>query len=306
MEKMGVSIDVGLDGVAVIRIRNPPVNALAPLIIAGLKEKYIEAMERVDVKAIVVTGEAGKFSSGFDINTLQNVQKIGDVSLLPDVSIELMVNNIEDAKKPSVAAIQGVALGGGLELAMACHARIATPEVQLGLPELTLGVIPGFGGTQRLPRLVGISKAIDMMLSSKSIIAKEGKELGLIDAIVSSEDLLRVSRLWAIQIAERRKPRISSLRRTDKLSSLSEVHEILTISREYARKAAPNMPQYLACLNVIGEGISLGGYAGVLKEEKLFKELVLSSTSKGLVRVFFARRATSRSIPSSESQWARL
>ncbi|XP_068653028.1 peroxisomal fatty acid beta-oxidation multifunctional protein-like [Aristolochia californica] len=294
MARAPVSIDVGSDGVAVIKISYAPVNALAPFVIAGLKEKYNEAMRRDDVKAIVVLGDGGKFSGGFDINVFQQVHKTGDLSLLPSVSVEFMVNTIEDATKPSVAAVQGFAVGGGLELAMACHARIATRETQLGLPELTLGVIPGFGGTQRLPRLVGISKAVEMMLLSKLIMSSEGKELGLIDAVVSSEELLRFSKCWALDIAERCKPWLSSLLRTDKLGSLPEARQILNAARDGARQTAPNMPQHQACLDAVEEGIAFGGYAGVLKEEKLFNELVLSPTSKGLVHVFLAQHATSK------------
>ncbi|KAI7989359.1 Peroxisomal fatty acid beta-oxidation multifunctional protein AIM1 [Camellia lanceoleosa] len=294
MAGVRVTMEVGIDGVAIITICNPPVNSLAIPIIAGLKEKFEEAMRRDDVKAIVLTGNAGKFSGGFDINVFQNVHKTGDISILPDVSIDLVVNTIEDAKKPAVAAIEGLALGGGLELTMGCHARIAAPKAQLGLPELTLGVLPGFGGTQRLPRLVGLSKAVEMMLLSKSITSEEGKKLGLIDALVSAEELLRVSRLWALDIAERRKPWMRSLHRTDKLSSLSESREILKVARQQAKQTAPNMPQHQACIDVIEEGIVHGGYNGVLKEAKVFKELVLSDTSRGLVNVFFAQRATSK------------
>lgn len=294
MAGVRVTMEVGIDGVAIITICNPPVNSLAIPIIAGLKEKFEEAMRRDDVKAIVLTGNAGKFSGGFDINVFHNVHKTGDVSILPDVSIDLVVNTIEDAKKPAVAAIEGLALGGGLELTMGCHARIAAPKAQLGLPELTLGVLPGFGGTQRLPRLLGLSKAVEMMLLSKSITSEEGKKLGLIDALVSAEELLRVSRLWALDIAERRKPWMRSLHRTDKLSSLSESREILKVARQQAKQTAPNMPQHQACIDVIEEGIVHGGYNGVLKEAKVFKELVLSDTSRGLVNVFFAQRATSK------------
>ncbi|URE19983.1 Peroxisomal fatty acid beta-oxidation multifunctional [Musa troglodytarum] len=319
MAAVRVTMEIGSDGVAVITICNPPVNALAPSsrspsfpsyfsflefyllifvkisrlasledfhvldldldlvvsVIAGLKEKYTEAMNSSDVKAIVLTGDGGKFSGGFDINVFTEIHKT-------------------DAPKPSVAAIQGLALGGGLEMAMGCHARVSTPEAQLGLPELSLGVIPGFGGTQRLPRLVGLPKALDMMLQSKSIIAKEGEKYGLIDAIVSPEDLLKISRCWALDIAERHKPWISSLRRTDRLCSLSEAHEILKAARQQVNRIAPNMPQHKECLDSVEEGVNFGGYAGVLKEAKVFKELVLSSTSKGLVHVFFAQRATSR------------
>lgn len=289
-----VTMEVGNDAVAVITIHNPPVNALALPILAGLKEKFLEATRRDDVKAIVLTGGGGRFSGGFDINVFQSVHKTGDRSRLPDVSVDLVVNTIEDAKKPVVAAVQGLALGGGLELALGCHARIAAPRAQLGLPELTLGIIPGFGGTQRLPRLVGLPKAIEMMLFSKSILSEEGKKLGLIDAIVSPEELLKVSRQWASDIADRRKPWISSLQRTDKLGSLSEANEIIKVAREQAKRTAPNMPQHQACLDVIHEGIVHGGYSGVLKESDVFKELVLTDTSRGLVHVFFAQRATSK------------
>lgn len=294
MAKSRVSFEVGIDGVAIITIFNPPVNSLAPPLIAGLKERFNEAIRRSDVKAIVVTGDGGKFSGGFDINVFQKVHDTGDVSLMPDVSVDLMVNTIEDAQKPAVAAIEGLALGGGLELAMACHARIATSKAQLGLPELTLGIIPGFGGTQRLPRLVGLSKALELMLLSKPITSEEGKKLGLVDAIVSSEELLSVSRQWATEIANRSKPWIRSLHRTDKIGSLSEAREVLKKARQQAKQTTPNMPQHLACLDVIEEGVVHGGYNGVLKEAEVFKELVLLETSKGLVHVFFAQRATSK------------
>ncbi|XP_042497276.1 peroxisomal fatty acid beta-oxidation multifunctional protein AIM1-like [Macadamia integrifolia] len=289
-----LKMEVGSDGVAVIRISNPPVNALAPAILLGLKEIYAEAMKRDDVKAIVVTGEGRRFSGGFDISVFEKIHKDGDISRLPDVTVDLSINAMEDAEKPSVAAIEGLALGGGLELALACHARIAAPKAQLGLPELTLGVIPGFGGTQRLPRLVGVSKAVEMMLKSKSITSEEGKKLGLIDDVVSSEELLRASRRWALDIAEKRRPWVSSLRRTDRLGSLSEAREVIKRARQEARQTAPNMPQHQVCLDAIEEGIVSGGYSGVLKESKVFKELVLSSTSQGLVHSFFSQRATSK------------
>ncbi|EXB84763.1 Peroxisomal fatty acid beta-oxidation multifunctional protein AIM1 [Morus notabilis] len=373
MARATVTMEVGNDGVAVIAISNPPVNALAIPIIAGLKEKFDEATRRNDVRAIVLTGKGGRFSGGFDINVFEKVHKTGDVSLMPDVSVDLVVNVIEDSKKPIVAAIEGLALGGGLELAMGCHARVSAPRAQLGLPELSLGIIPGFGGTQRLPRLIGLSKAVEMMLSSKPILSEEGKKLGLIDSIVSSEELLKVSRLWALGIAERRKPWLRSLHRTDKIGSLSEARDILKVARQKARKTAPNMPQHQVCLEVIEDGIVHGGYSGVLKalqqdlpgaaalrperkdpngsrrraavrylcatacvtgavaptlgaavdpavstipkcavsccsacrmrcsacailaaEARDFKKLVLSDTSKGLVHVFFAQRATSK------------
>ncbi|KAL4563930.1 hypothetical protein LXL04_027979 [Taraxacum kok-saghyz] len=294
MAELAVIMEVGTDGVAVITISNPPVNAFAVSIIAWLKEKIEQAMTRADVKAIVLTGKHRKFSGGFDINVFQNVQQTGKLSLLPDLSIDLVVNKIEDAKKPIVVAIEGLALGAGLEVAMGCHARIATPNAQLGLPELSLGIIPGAGGTQRLPRLLGLPKALDMMLTSKPILSEEGHKLGLIDAIVPPQDLLKVSRQWALDIANNRKPWARSLHLVDKIGSLSEAHEIVKIARGKVKEIWPNMPQHLACLDVIMEGIVHGGYHGVLMEAKVFNKLVVSDTSKGLVHVFFSQRATSK------------
>ncbi|GMY36042.1 peroxisomal fatty acid beta-oxidation multifunctional protein AIM1-like [Fagus crenata] len=294
MAQIKVTMEVGNDGVAVITFSNPPVNALAIPILEGLTEKFGEAVRRNDVKAIVLTGKGGRFSGGFDINVFEKVHRTGDVSLMPDVSVDLVVNTIEDCKKPIVAAVEGLALGGGLELALGCHARVAAPRTQLGLPELTLGVIPGFGGTQRLPRLVGLAKGIEMILLSKSIMSEEGKKLGLIDVIVASEELLKVSRLWALDIANRRKPWVRSLHKTDKIGSLSEACDLIKIARQQARKTAPNLPQHQVCLDAIEDGIVHGGYSGVLKEAKVFKEIVLSDTAKGLVHVFFAQRATSK------------
>ncbi|CAN7109002.1 unnamed protein product [Brassica rapa subsp. narinosa] len=293
-KKMGVTMEVGNDGVAVITISNPPVNSLASPIISGLKEKFQDANQRSDVKAIVLTGNGGRFSGGFDINVFQQVHKTGDISLMPEVSIDLVCNLMEDSRKPLVAAVEGLALGGGLELAMACHARVAAPKAQLGLPELTLGVIPGFGGTQRLPRLLGLAKATDMILLSKSISSEEGQKFGLVDALVPSGELLSTSRKWALDIAEGRKPFLRSLHRTDKIGSLSEARAILKDTRQLAKKIAPNMPQHHACIDVIEEGIVHGGYSGVLKEAEVFKQLVMSDTAKALVHVFFAQRATSK------------
>lgn len=292
MASVKVDFEVGNDGVAVITMCNPPVNALAIPIIRGLKYKFEEAARRNDVKAIVLTGKGGRFSGGFDISVMQKVHQTGDITLVPDVSVELVVNSIEDSKKPVVAAVEGLALGGGLELAMGCHARVAAPKAQLGLPELTLGIIPGFGGTQRLPRLVGTSKAVEMMLTSKPITSEEGQKLGLIDAIVSPAEVLKVSRQWALEIAEKRKPWIRSLHITDKLGS--NAREVLRTAREHVKKTAPHLPQQQACIDVIEHGILHGGYSGVLREAEVFKKLVLSETAKGLIHVFFAQRTISK------------
>jgi enoyl-CoA hydratase/3-hydroxyacyl-CoA dehydrogenase len=133
-----------------------------------------------------------------------------------------------------------------------------------------------------------------MMMTSKPIMSEEGEKLGVIDAVVPSTELVKVARQWALDIAERRKPWMRSLYKTDKIGSLSEAREVLKVAREQVKQTAKKMPQHLACIGVIEEGIIHGGYNGVLKEAKVFKDLVLSDTSKGLVHVFFAQRATSK------------
>ncbi|PIN08302.1 Enoyl-CoA isomerase [Handroanthus impetiginosus] len=186
MKQGRVFMEVGNDGVAIITISNPPVNILAPAIFDGLKVLLSEAMRRPDVRAVVLTG---------------------DISIIPDVSINLFVNMIEDAKKPVVAAIEGPVLGvhQTCNIAQACHARIAAKNTQLGLPELNLGVIPASGGTTRLVRLIGLPKALEMLLSSRPITSEEGKTLGLVDAVVPSDELLKVSQQWALDITAKRK-----------------------------------------------------------------------------------------------------
>ncbi|KAG0450548.1 hypothetical protein HPP92_026646 [Vanilla planifolia] len=142
MGKGKATLEVGADGVAVITIVNPPVNSLSLDVLYSLKDCYEEVMRRNDVKAIVVTGSSGKFSGGFDISAFSAIQ--GGKSGQPNadfISIDFITNIVEGGKKPSVAAVDGLSLGGGLEIAMACHARISTLNVQLGLPELQLGVI---------------------------------------------------------------------------------------------------------------------------------------------------------------------
>ncbi|EOY06557.1 Multifunctional protein 2 [Theobroma cacao] len=289
------TVEVGADGVAVITMINPPVNSLSLDVLQSLKESFDEALRRDDVKAIVVTGAKGKFSGGFDITAFGRIQGGNVEQPKPGyISVEVLSDTLEAARKPSVAAIDGLALGGGLEVAMACHARISTPTAQLGLPELQLGLIPGFGGTQRLPRLVGLAKSLEMMLTSKPVKGEEALGLGLVDAVVSSHELVNTARRWALAILERRKPWVASLYKTDKLEPLGEAREILNFARAQARKQAPNLKHPLVCIDVIEEGIVAGPRAGLWKEAEDFQGLLKSDTCKSLIHVFFAQRGTSK------------
>lgn len=289
------TIEVGADGVAVITIINPPVNSLSLDVLYSLKESYEQALKRDDVKAIVVTGANGKFSGGFDISAFGKLQGGTVESPKPGfIAVEILTDTVEAARKPSVAAIDGLALGGGLEVAMACHARISTPNAQLGLPELQLGILPGFGGTQRLPRLVGLAKSLEMMLTSKPVKGEEAFNVGLVDAVVSSNQLLDTARKWALDILERRKPWVASLHKTDKIEPLGEAREILKFARVQTRRQAPNLQHPLVCIDVVEEGIVSGPRAGLWKEAEAFQGLLHSDTCKALVNIFFAQRGTTK------------
>ncbi|XP_010524718.1 PREDICTED: peroxisomal fatty acid beta-oxidation multifunctional protein MFP2 [Tarenaya hassleriana] len=288
-------MEVGSDGVAVITLINPPVNSLSFDVLYSLKSNYEEALRRDDVKAIVVTGANGKFSGGFDISGFGEIQKGNRPEPKAGyVSIDIITDLVEAARKPSVAAIEGLALGGGLELAMACHARISAPAAQLGLPELQLGVIPGFGGTQRLPRLVGLTKALEMILTSKPVKAEEGYSLGLVDAVVPNAEILNTARHWALDIVERRKKWVSSIYKTDKLPPLGEAREILKFAKGQARKQAPNLKHPLMCLDAVEAGIVSGPRAGLEKEVEVSQQVVNLDTTKSLIHIFFSQRGTSK------------
>ncbi|KAF6988410.1 hypothetical protein CFC21_005950 [Triticum aestivum] len=265
MAKGRTEMEVGSDGVAVIYVANPPVNALSIDVLFSLKGHYEEALRRNDVKAIVLTGSGRSFSAGLDISAFADIRKpeqLKDHCIL----IESMTDIFEDAGKPSVAAIDGPALGGGLELSMVCQARISTPNAQLGLTELQFGVIPGFGGTQRLPRLVGLTKALEMMMLSKPINAEEAHELGLVDAVVSPNDLLNDARRWALDICESKRPWVRALYKTDKLESPEVAREILNSARVLSRKQAANLQHPLVCIDAVEEGIVSGPRAGLRKQ----------------------------------------
>src|ERR671924_901192 len=188
------------DGVAVITLNTPPVNGLGNALRAGILQGLQRAEADSNVKAAVLIGAGKAFSGGADI------REFGKPRARPDL---WEVNDYQDAmKKPLVAAISGFALGGGLELALACHYRIAAPKAQLGLPEVKLGILPGSGGTQRLPRVIPMAEAVTMMTTGNPIPAERALELGLVDEIVEGGDLLEAALVYAKKlVAEGKRPR---------------------------------------------------------------------------------------------------
>ena len=226
-----------MDGdVAVLRIDSPPVNALD----AAVREALAVALQRVDARArAVVIACAGRtFVAGADIAELERAAWSDGVG--PD--LHPLLAQVEDFPKPIVAAIHGTALGGGLELAMACHYRVAVESARLGLPEVTLGIIPGAEGTQRLPRLVGVEKALDMGLSGRPITASDALKAGLIDRIVDDDDLVAAATAFAREMLDRGEPHPRTRERTDRLGTPAQNAPILDAARETARRTKPHIP----------------------------------------------------------------
>lgn len=193
-----------------------------------------------------------------------------------------------------MAAIRALALGGGLEVALACSARVATPGARLGLPELQLGILPGFGGTQRLPRLVGLQAGLKMILTSAPTTAEKGLKMGLVDAVATSDRLLPDAVALARAMAAGTAPRLATLYRTDRLEPVGEALGVLDFAAAETAKRAPNLTHPLLTIDAIRVGVMRGGREGLKAEGSAFAAAAALPTHAALVHFFFAQRATKR------------
>ncbi|MFQ5885806.1 MAG: enoyl-CoA hydratase-related protein [Anaerolineae bacterium] len=194
------------DRVALLTLDYPPMNVLNTVTVTELNDALDELLANDEVKAIVITGGGQyAFIAGADINQIASIKSPEEGRGLVKMGHALM-SKIEGAKKPIIAAINGYCLGGGLELAMACHMRICNNRAQLGQPEINLGLIPGFGGTQRLPRIVGKGKALELIVTGDPIDAEEGERLGLINRVVPPEELMPTVEGMARALCEKSAP----------------------------------------------------------------------------------------------------
>ncbi len=274
--------------IGVITIDNPPVNALSP----GVPEGIVAAVEEIQkddsVKAAVLIGGGKTFIAGADIKEfvkLTSGERRGDIGILP------YLLKIEDSRKPIVVAIHGNALGGGLEVAQACHYRVASPDARVGQPEVNLGIIPGAGGTQRLPRLIGIEKAIEMCTSGKPVNAAEAVQFGIIDRLIEG-DLLAGAIAFAREVAG--KPVPKTRERTDKLGTSEQNAPIFAAARESARKKYRGQICQLATIDAIEAATKLPFEKGCEEERRLFDKCLYSDQSKAQIHVFFAEREVSK------------
>jgi 3-hydroxyacyl-CoA dehydrogenase len=271
------------DGIAVITLNNPPVNGLGNALRAGIAAGLEKADSDPDIKAVVLIGSAKAFSGGADI---REFNKPPTKPNLPEV------NDLQDSmQKPLVAAIGGFALGGGLELALGCHYRVALEKSLLGLPEVKLGILPGSGGTQRLPRIIPVHEAARMMILGDPIPAPRAKELGLVDEIVSG-DLLEAGIAYAQKlVAEGKGPR----RVRDMAPNVEgDQKALLEAVPEQAAKSAGGNPAPAEIAKCIHAAVTLPFDEGRKVERERFEYLVNTVESKALRHMFFAERQTSK------------
>jgi 3-hydroxyacyl-CoA dehydrogenase len=276
------------NGIAVIAINNPPVNALSH----GVPEGVSEAIDRINsddaIQAAVLIGGGKTFVAGADI---REFGKITSGKISSAMELPALLLRIEDCRKPVVVAIHGTAFGGGLELAMAGHYRVIAPGAQVGQPEVKLGIIPGAAGTQRLPRLAGVAKAVEMCAEGNPIKADDALRSGIVDRIIEG-DLLAGAVAFAREIAAKsaRKTR----ERNEKLGTPEKNAPIFAAARETARKKHRNMTAPLAAVDAIEASVKLPFDQGCQFERKLFMDCLFSSQSKSLIHVFFGEREVAK------------
>jgi 3-hydroxyacyl-CoA dehydrogenase len=270
--------------IAIITINNPPVNALSPDVSEGIAEAIQQLANDDNIKAVVLIGGGRTFIAGADIKEFGKItsgQKSRGAGLLP------LLQQIEDCRTPVVMAIHGTAFGGGLELAMAGHYRVAAPNAQLGQPEVKLGIIPGAGGTQRLPRLVGVAKAVEMCAQGNPISAPEALQHGLIDRLIEGE-LLAGAVAFAREIAGRPAPKTRD--RNEKLGTTSLDAPVFAAAREKAGLKQRGMTAPLAAIDAVEAATRLPFAQGSKVEQELFRQCLFSDQSKALIHVFFGER----------------
>jgi len=279
------------DRVAVITIDNPPVNALAPAVWEQIDQAVARGVADTGADAMVLIGAGTTFIAGADIKVFETLKTSAD-SLSRSAGTHALLRRIEDATKPLVAAIHGNALGGGMEVAMSCHFRVAAKDAKVGQPEVLLGIIPGAGGTQRLPRLAGAALALQMCTDGKPVAAPKAKAAGMVDEIVEG-DLLTGAIAFAKKKASARE-----IRKVRDIAFSADAAkaglEACAKMRESLAKTARGLKAPFTVVDAVEAGLKDGFDAGSVRERELFADCVVSTESKALRHMFFAEREVAK------------
>tara|TARA_B100000929_G_scaffold290306_1_gene283447 strand:+ start:794 stop:2869 length:2076 start_codon:yes stop_codon:yes gene_type:complete len=272
--------------IAILTLNSPPVNALSAQVREGLHEGIKKAKNDKSVEAIVLICKGRTFIAGADITEFDKEPQ--------GPSLFEALDMIENSNKPVIAAIHGTALGGGLEVALTCHYRIAIPSAKCGLPEVQLGLLPGAGGTQRLPRVVGVEKALQMVTSGQHVSAKECLEMGLVDELASEEKLLEDAIILAKKIVSEKRPLVKIRDMNEKVDAAKGNETIFSEFRKsIARRARGFLaPEYnIQCIEA---AVNLPFDEGIKTERKLFMELMTGNQSAAQRYAFFAQRQVAK------------
>jgi 3-hydroxyacyl-CoA dehydrogenase len=272
------------DGVAFLRINNPPINGLGYSTRLGIVKAISTALEDNEVKSIVVAGAGKMFSGGADI------REFNTPDMIREPTLRTVIDILENSRKPVIAAIDGAAMGGAFELVLACNYRVASPGAQVGLPEVKLGLLPGAGGTQRLPRLAGLELGLNMIVSGSIMDAKRLAGTPVFDEIIEG-DLSIGAIEFAKKIVARGGPHP---RVRDREIEHDNAEGLLQFSRQAVTAAAKNHPAPRRCIDAIEAAVKKPFEEGLREERDLFIELLNSTESKALRHVFFAERAASK------------
>jgi len=280
-------VDLAVEGeVALVTVDSPPVNALSQAVRDGLKRGIEQAETNGAVKAIVIICGGRTFIAGADI---AEFGKPPAPPRLPEV-----LDAIENASKPVIAALHGTALGGGFEVALTAHYRIAVPSAKCGLPEIKLGLIPGAGGTQRLPRLVGVEKALDVILSGAPFGAREAREWGVVDELAEEGKLREGAIAFARRLIAGKAPLKKVRDRSEKLAPARGKPEIFeAIRRAHARKFR-GFEAWEKAIDSVKNAVDLPFDEGIAKERAMFMGLLQTTQSKAQRYVFFAERQAAK------------
>ena len=281
------------DHIALVTLSNPPVNALSAAVRQGLQKAITELNGNADVHAIVITGSGSNFIAGADIR---------EFGLPPqEPSLPDVCNQIEASGKLVIAAIHGAALGGGLEIALAAHYRVAVEAAKLGLPEVALGLLPGAGGTQRTPRLIGAQAALDLMLSGRHAGAKEALRMGLIDHIATSNDIAAEGVAYARSLLADGAPVRRSGEQTAALADRAAQQAAIDAARaDVAKKKGLFSPAKI--VDCVQAALDQPFAQGLATERELFVQCLNSPQRAGLVHAFFAEREVTKSPETQSSQ----
>lgn len=277
------------EGLCVLRLNNPPVNTLTLAVLEDLRSAIRQANSDASIRSIVITGNLGHFSAGADVGLFRDLQTAADAVRLSQVFQEAF-QEVEDSAKPVVAAVAGKMMGGALELAMACHARVCERGTLFSMPEVNLGINPGAGGTQRLPRLIGVEAALKMLLAGKPVNAAEALSLGLVDEVCDAPDLIGCAASLLCTATTPHKTRD----RLDKVKDPAANAAVLAQARKRLAGARPELIAPSVILEAVETGLVKSFDAGLRAEQDLFARCMDTLPTRNKIHVFFATRDTAK------------